>query len=97
MLRVRHILIASAAALVAFSTDAAWACPMCKAAAEADPKLPTAFMASILFMMAMPFTLMTCFGVAFYRLSKQGELQSSVDDRQSLADSPTSDSDEFPA
>ncbi|MDQ3329854.1 MAG: hypothetical protein M3552_04265, partial [Planctomycetota bacterium] len=51
----------------------AWACPMCKAAAEADPKLPTAFMASILFMMAMPFTLMICFGVAFYRLSKNGE------------------------
>jgi hypothetical protein len=70
MFRVRHLVIAILTTAVAFSTDAAWACPMCKAAAEADPKLPTAFMASILFMMAMPFTLLTCFGVAFYRLSR---------------------------
>jgi hypothetical protein len=51
--------------------DAAVACPMCKAAAESDPRLPNAFMASILFMLAMPFTIATCFGVAFYRLSKK--------------------------
>ena len=56
--------------------DAALACPMCKVAAEADDKLPGAFMASILFMLAMPFTLATCFGVAFYRLSKKAERES---------------------
>jgi hypothetical protein len=56
---------------VILTTDAAWACPMCKAAAEADPRLPRAFMASILFMLAMPFTLLTCFGIGFYRLSKR--------------------------
>ena len=71
MFRSRHIAIACIASVVALSSDAAWACPMCKAAAEADPRLPTAFMASILFMMAMPFTLLTCFGVGFYRLSKK--------------------------
>jgi len=71
MFRCRHLLIAGLATMVALSSDAAWACPMCKAAAEADPRLPTAFMASILFMMAMPFTLLTCFGVGFYRLSKK--------------------------
>ena len=53
--------------------DAAMACPMCKAAAEADPKLPTAFMASILFMLSMPFVITTCFGVAFYRLSRRAD------------------------
>jgi hypothetical protein len=52
---------------------------MCKAAAEADPKLPTAFMASILFMLAMPFTLLTCFGVGFYRLSKRSAEQLEAD------------------
>jgi hypothetical protein len=74
MLHFRHLMIAFFATIVALSSDAAWACPMCKAAAEADPKLPTAFMASILFMLAMPFTLLTCYGVGFYRLSKKAQM-----------------------
>ena len=68
---LRHIATAVLTLAVLLTADAAWACPMCKAAAEADPRLPRAFMASILFMLAMPFTLLTCFGVAFYRLSKR--------------------------
>lgn len=71
---VRHTLIAAVTLGVLLTADAAWACPMCKAAAEADPRLPRAFMASILFMLAMPFTLLTCFGVGFYRLSKRRPL-----------------------
>lgn len=67
----RNSLVAFAALAVILSADVATACPMCKAAAESDPKLPTAFLTSILFMLAMPFTLATCFGVAFYRLSKK--------------------------
>ena len=51
--------------------EPALACPMCKAAAESDPRLPNAFMASILFMLAMPFAIATSFGIAFYRLSKK--------------------------
>lgn len=50
---------------------AAEACPMCKAAAESDERLPRAFFASILFMMGMPIALATGFGVAFWRLSRQ--------------------------
>lgn len=69
--RFRHSLIAAFTLAVLLTADSAWACPMCKAAAEADPRLPRAFMASILFMLAMPFTLLTCFGVGFYRLSKR--------------------------
>lgn len=67
----RRLLTATFTLAVLLTADAAWACPMCKAAAEADPRLPRAFMASILFMLAMPFTLLTCFGVGFYRLSKR--------------------------
>jgi hypothetical protein len=64
--------VAMLAALAALAAaDTALACPMCKAAAESDPRLPNAFMASILFMLAMPFTIATCFGVAFYRLSRK--------------------------
>jgi hypothetical protein len=86
MCRFRHLVIASLATIVALSSDSAWACSMCKAAAEADPKLPTAFMASILFMLAMPFTLLTCFGVGFYRLSTRSAEQLETDsaDRDSV-------------
>jgi hypothetical protein len=68
------------------------ACPMCKMANEsktdsAENLKPKAFMYSILFMLAMPATLLTGFGIGFYRLSKKngagespsGESQSDVD------------------
>jgi hypothetical protein len=67
----RHVSTAVLTLVVLLTAESAWACPMCKAAAEADPRLPRAFMASILFMLGMPFTLLTCFGVGFYRLSKR--------------------------
>ena len=54
------------------------ACPMCKTALEdtedQDPALearPKAYMYSILFMLSMPATLFSAFGIAFYRLSKK--------------------------
>ncbi|MFH5804147.1 hypothetical protein [Alienimonas sp. DA493] len=58
-------------ALLLACPAAAEACPMCKAAAESDDRLPRAFFASILFMMGMPVALATGFGVAFWRLSRQ--------------------------
>ena len=63
------------AAAVFFFPAVADACPMCKAAAEADDRLPRAFFASILFMLAMPALLSTGFAVAFWRLSKRGEAE----------------------
>lgn len=68
---MRNTIIACMALAILLTADAAWACPMCKVAAESDDRLPRAFMLSILFMLAMPFTLAGCFGVAFYRLSKK--------------------------
>jgi hypothetical protein len=70
-MKPRHLAVAFVAVAVLLTADAAWACPMCKAAAEADPRLSRAFMASILFMLSMPFALTAGFGVAFYRLSKR--------------------------
>ena len=67
--------LACAALAVLLAPEVALACPSCKAAAEADPKLPNAFLASSLFMLAMPVTLATCFGVAFYRLSQAEKKQ----------------------
>jgi hypothetical protein len=46
---------------------------MCAAANESEQTdvQPRAYMYSILFMLAMPATITTVFGMSFYRLSKQ--------------------------
>ena len=62
----------AAAALLAVP-DLAAACPMCKAGAEADDRLPRAFFASILLMLGVPCALFGGFGVAFWRLSKRAD------------------------
>jgi len=46
------------------------ACPNCKLGNETDSNLPRGYMYSILFMISMPMTLLTCFAVGFYRLSR---------------------------
>lgn len=58
------------------TAQTAQACPMCQVANEDDTKdvvdaRPRAYMYSILFMLSMPATLLTVFGVTFYRLSQQ--------------------------
>lgn len=50
------------------------ACPSCKAANETDARRPRAYMYSILFMLAMPATVFTGFGISFYRLSRKARL-----------------------
>ena len=70
----RHIwfaLFLLAALVATFDAQPATACPMCAAESEQTDAQPRAYMYSILFMMAMPFTIATVFGVSFYRLSKQ--------------------------
>ena len=47
------------------------ACPGCKIANETDSRRPTAYMYSILFMLGMPATILSCFGIAFYRMSRR--------------------------
>lgn len=49
----------------------AQACPSCKSANESDDRRPQAYMASILFMLAMPATVFAGFGVAFWRASRK--------------------------
>ena len=69
-------LVLSAAFLFAALTlgptiEAARACPMCRAANETESSLPLAYMYSILFMLAVPASVLTGFGIGFYRLSKK--------------------------
>lgn len=70
------------------------ACPMCKEANEADElaNRPKAYMYSILFMLAMPATLLTGFGVSFYRLSKQQ--QALLEQEQMQGEAVLNDNDE---
>jgi hypothetical protein len=49
----------------------AQACPGCKNANETDTLRPRAYMYSILFMLGMPATVFTGFGIAFYRMSRR--------------------------
>ena len=72
---MRRILLTASLLLGVFFVgplvDKAEACPMCRAANESDEALPRAYMYSILFMLAVPATLFTGFGIGFYRLSKR--------------------------
>lgn len=62
------------------------ACPGCKTANETDSRRPTAYMYSILFMLGMPATVFSCFGFAFYRMSRREMLA-----QQEMLASETSD------
>ena len=56
-----------------FTESSVSACPSCKAANELDDRKPRAYMYSILFMLAMPATVFTGFGISFYRLSRRAD------------------------
>jgi hypothetical protein len=70
-------------ALFSSAASVATACPMCKYANEADQPSesanlrPKAFMYSILFMLAMPPTIFTIFGVSFYRMCQRAKANAS--------------------
>ena len=57
--------------LVSPGIDSVQACPMCREANKTDDLRPKAYMYSILFMLAVPATVLTSFGIGFYRLSKK--------------------------
>jgi hypothetical protein len=84
---VKRILTSSILALAVLSSLAtvAQACPMCKYANEADQhdeaanRRPKAFMYSILFMLSMPPTIFTVFGISFYRLNKQAQAAAALE------------------
>ncbi|MFQ5732953.1 MAG: hypothetical protein ACE5KM_13515 [Planctomycetaceae bacterium] len=76
---MRRFLLTSSlfgALLMGGLSASAVACPMCKQANESaqtaeENARPKAYMYSILFMLAMPATILTGFGIGFYRLSKK--------------------------
>lgn len=76
--QLRMLLVALALFSGGMICSSAEACPMCKAAVEDDDKssqaVPKAYMYSILFMLAMPASLATVFGVSFYRLARKQSL-----------------------
>ena len=51
----------------------AMACPNCKFANESESNRPKAYMYSILFMIGMPATIFTGFGISFYRMTKRAQ------------------------
>ena len=71
-------------ALFGSAATVAQACPMCKYANEAKQAdetanlRPKAFMYSILFMLSMPPTIFTIFGLSFYRMCKNAEAANAV-------------------
>ena len=71
-------------ALFGSAATVAQACPMCKYANEADQPdetanlRPKAFMYSILFMLSMPPTIFTIFGVSFYRMCQRAEAENAL-------------------
>lgn len=77
--KLKIILIALVLCSGFVASSAAEACPMCQVANEDDTgdanlARPRAYMYSILFMLAVPATMFTIFGVSFYRLSKSQAL-----------------------
>jgi hypothetical protein len=65
------VFVATAGILPHAWQSTAKACPSCKNANETETRKPTAYMYSILFMLGMPATIFSCFGVAFYRMSRR--------------------------
>ena len=82
-------MIACAAITTGPASSVASACPMCKSANESDDTnaLPRAYMYSILFMLSVPATLFTGFGIGFYRLSKSGQNAADPDSSEGSSDS----------
>jgi len=86
MRRFTGMLIVSAAVFVfALDTSNASACPMCKSANDTEDRRPMAYMYSILFMLAMPATIFTGFGIGFYRLSKKAQAMQDQDALDQIA------------
>jgi hypothetical protein len=78
----RWLRIAIMIALAAFlfgAAEAAWACPNCKEGlAQNDPhgqSIAAGYYYSILFMLSMPFIIITTFGTCAYRSVKKAQAQ----------------------
>lgn len=72
--RLRTVCTLAVLLICSLSAGTADACPSCKNANATDSRLPLAYQASILFMLAVPATLVSALGVMLYRLNKAQEL-----------------------
>jgi hypothetical protein len=63
--------VALAVLLLAGSAGTAAACPSCKTALDTSDRWQTAFNASVLFMMSMPFAVVAVVGGALYRAHRR--------------------------
>lgn len=76
MRRLLNILVLAFVLSGSFGTASiATACPNCKLANESESGRPRAYMYSILFMIGMPATIFTGFGVSFYRMVKKAQIE----------------------
>ena len=88
---LRIAIMLSMAALLLGAADAAWACPNCKEGlAQNDPhgqSIAAGYYYSILFMLSMPFIILTTFGAFAYCSVKREGIRKRAD--QSGAKKPT--------
>lgn len=68
-------MILTIAAVLFLASGSAMACPNCKLGNETESSRPRAYMYSILFMIGMPATIFTGFGISFYRMVKKANLE----------------------
>ncbi|MCR9199370.1 MAG: hypothetical protein NXI04_12050 [Planctomycetaceae bacterium] len=71
--------VASLAIALCVSSSSAMACPNCKLGNETESSRPRAYMYSILFMIGMPATIFTGFGISFYRMVQQANAAQNAD------------------
>ncbi|MDG1895970.1 MAG: hypothetical protein P8J37_13780 [Fuerstiella sp.] len=74
ILRKCFFLTAILVGLGTIGMSSATACPNCKFANETESNRPKAYMYSILFMIGMPATIFTGFGISFYRMTRNAQL-----------------------
>jgi uncharacterized paraquat-inducible protein A len=83
------------ALLITLQAEVAWACPGCKQAlATADGEqanMVNGYYWSILFMLAMPFTLLALFGGSMYLAVRKARKQAALSGKQTMADHFTPD------
>ncbi|MCA9050067.1 MAG: hypothetical protein KDA89_15125 [Planctomycetaceae bacterium] len=90
---LRRLLLPGAMALFlsgAVGNSVAVACPNCKFANETEKDRPRAYMYSILFMIGMPATIFTGFGLSFYRLVRNAQhaAESQLPEESQLSSEP---------
>lgn len=89
MKTVKRLASTFALSVILLMSAEASACPNCKLANESTSNRPKAYMYSILFMIGMPATIFTGFGLNFYRMVRKAQAAETA----AQLDSPASNLD----